>query len=83
MRLIQVPRAAGLAAALGAQACIDEGREAELPGPDRLVGDFIAALAEQLGDIAEAEFVAEAPEDCQQDDSVGNWRSLKASRCVH
>jgi len=60
-----------------AQACTDEGREAELPDPDRLVCHLIAALAEQLGDIAEAEFVAEAPEDGHRTMSVGNRRSLK------
>ncbi len=32
---------------------------------------LVAPLAEKLGDIAEAEFVAEAPEDGQQDDVGG------------
>lgn len=66
-----------MAAALGAQACTHQGREAELPGPDRLVRQLVAPLVEELGDVAESKFVAKAPEDGQQNDVGGKLKIVE------
>jgi hypothetical protein len=76
-RLREVPGAAGPAAAAGTQSFTDQRGELELPGSDRLVRYLKPSLAEELGDIAEAEFVAEPPQDGQQDDVDGELDIVK------
>ena len=66
--LIDGPGDAGAASALGPEPVRPERREAELPTPDRLVGDPEASLEEQRGDVAEAARGTETPEYGEQDD---------------
>ena len=66
--LVQVPGAAGVAAPLRSPPIREQRGEADLPGADRLVADLEAALEEQLGDVPEAELIAETPEHGEQHD---------------
>jgi hypothetical protein len=66
--LVEVPGAACLAAAAGAQSFANQRGESELPCSDGLMCDRIPPLTEQFSDIAKAEFVTESPEDRQEDD---------------
>jgi hypothetical protein len=42
--------------------------ESKLPGPNRLVGCHVAALQEQLGDVAEAQLLSQEPQHGEQHD---------------
>ena len=68
VRLVEVPRDAGAAASLLAQLICEPPSEPELPGTDGLVRDFEATFKQQLGDIAKAQLVAEAPQHREQHD---------------
>ena len=70
-RLVQVPGLAGAAPAPGAQLIREQRSEAELPLTDGLVRDFEPALEQQLGNIAEAELVAQTPQHGEQHDVGG------------
>ena len=59
---------ARLAASPGAELFPQQRREPRLPATNGLVGNFIAALEQQLRDISEAEFVAQPPEHGEQHD---------------
>src|SRR3970282_205346 len=64
--LVDVPGAAGLAAALGAQLLTDDWRKAKLPDADGLVADLVAALQAELSHVAEAELVAQTPKNSEE-----------------
>ena len=57
----------------------DRRREPQLPDPHRLVGDHVAALQQELSDIAEAELVSQAPQYGEQHD-VGRALELVEGR---
>ena len=65
---VHVPGAAGLALALGAQLVGHERSEACFPLAHRLMRELETALEEHLGEVAQAEFVAHAPQDDQEND---------------
>ena len=57
-----------MAASLGPQLVGEERREAKLPRADRLVGNLEPALEQQLGDVPEAQLVAEPPQHREEHD---------------
>ncbi len=69
--LVEVPGAAGLAVALGAQSFTEQRRKADLPAPDRLMRHRVPTLKKQFRDISEAELVAPQPPEDGQGDNVG------------
>src|SRR4051812_47774150 len=71
LRLIDVPTAAHLAAPAPAQVLGQGRRELGLPLPDRLIAEHDAAHGEHLGQVAQAQFVAQAPEHHERDDVGG------------
>ena len=79
VRLVDVPGLPGTAAPPGAELVGEQRREAELPASDRLVRDLESALEQQLGDVAEAELVAQAPQHGERHDvgrmlEIVEWR---------
>ena len=66
--LVDVPGDPGVAAPLRTEQTNDQRGEAEFPRADRLVGDLEPALEPHLGDVAEAELVAEPPEHREEHD---------------
>ena len=68
VRLVDVPGLPGTAAPPGAELVGEQRCEAELPAADGLVRHLIAALEHQFGNISEAELVAQALHDGEQDD---------------
>ena len=75
--LIEIPGAAGLAAAAGPQSFADQRGELELPGSYGRMCDRISSLAEQFGDITKAELIAKSPEDGQEDNVSGELEIVK------
>ena len=61
-----MPLFARFAVSLGAQALREQRSEALLPLPHGLMGEGEAAREEHLGQIAQAEFVAQPPEHDEQ-----------------
>ncbi len=63
-----MPGATGLALTFGTQLIGEQWSEAGFPLTHRLMRELEAAFQEHLGEVAQAEFVAHAPEDDQQHD---------------
>ena len=53
--------------------------KARFPISDRLMGEFKAALQEHLGEIAQAQLVAQTPEHDEQDDIGRVLQEVKGS----
>jgi hypothetical protein len=66
--LVHVPAAANVAAPTATEFLSQSRREFRLPIPHRLVAEHDAADQEHLGEIAQAELVAQAPEHHERDD---------------
>jgi len=66
IRLITMPLAPCFAAPLRPQSLVQQGSEAILPLLHRLVGERTAAREDHLGHVAQAQFVAQTPEDHEQ-----------------
>jgi hypothetical protein len=77
VRLIDVPRGAGLATPLGTQAVGDERGEPSFPIAHRLVGELEAAFEEHLGEVAQAQLVTQAPTDDEEDDVGGELEEVE------
>ncbi len=80
---VDVPGTTGLSLALGAKVVGHKRREVGFPLAHGFMGEHKAALQEHVGEIAQTELVAEAPEDDQQHDAgrklkivVGRARAL-------
>jgi hypothetical protein len=67
----RVPGAASLTSALGTQLVGSQWRKARFPCPDGILCEDQATLQEHLGQITQAEFVAQAPQDDLEDDVGG------------
>src|SRR5262249_6927132 len=68
VRLVRVPLRTALPVPLGPQPVSEQRGEAGLPLAHRLVREDEAALEEHLGQVAQAQLVAQPPEDHQQDE---------------
>src|SRR5689334_5943770 len=67
-RLVDIPAAADAAASTATEFLSQSRREFRLPIPHRLMAEHDAADQEHLGEIAQAELVAQAPEHHERDD---------------
>jgi hypothetical protein len=72
-----MPFLAGLAPALGPQALREQRGEARLPLPDGLLCEGKAAREEHLGQVAQAQLVAESPEDDEERDVGGDLQMVE------
>src|SRR6188474_969049 len=66
--LIHVPASADVAASTATEFLSQSRREFRLPIPHRLMAEHDAADQKHLGEIAQAELVAQAPEHHERDD---------------
>ena len=65
---VQIPGGTDAPTTPRAELLSDQRRESKLPHTNRLVGGDVATLQQQLGDVAEAQLVAQAPEHGEQYD---------------
>ena len=77
IRFIDMPGFAGLAVSPSTQLIRHERGKTGFPVSNRLMGEHKAALQEHLGQITQAQLVAQPPEDNEQDDIGGVFQKVE------